>query len=85
MELCIQNDAWGLIKSYLFHGKFEAINIIKYHTELPYTIGLHNHKGVENTLQYLWDHHNSIFKVLSVNQVRDIITCHNNVLCKVYT
>ena len=27
----INDDVWSLIKSYLFHGKFEAIDLIKYH------------------------------------------------------
>ena len=80
MQTYIEEDAWGLIKSYLFHGKFEAIDMIKYHTELPYTLGLHNMKGLENTFQYLWDKHSVIFDVLSIGQVRGIITNHNNIV-----
>lgn len=80
MQTYIENDSWQLIKSYLFHGKFEAIDVIKYHTELPYALGLHNVKGLENTFQYLWDKHPSIFDVLSIRQVREIITNHNNIV-----
>lgn len=78
MDTRIPDDVWGLIKGYLFHGKFEAIDLIKYHTELPYMLGMHNAKGVDNTFQYLWDRHSSVFDVLSVGQVREVITNHNS-------
>ena len=80
----INDDAWCLVKKYLFHGKFEAIDLIKYHVELPYALGMHNHKGVENTYSYLWDKHSHIFEVLSVRQVLDIIEKHIAVVSTAY-
>ena len=49
----LPDDAWGIVKSYLFHSKFEAENLIKYHSEIPYSLGLHNHKGEANILNKL--------------------------------
>ena len=81
----INDDVWSLIKSYLFHGKFEAIDLIKYHVELPYALGMHNHKGVEHTYSYLWDKHSHIFELLSVKQVRNIIEQHIAVVSTAYS
>jgi len=80
----INDDAWRVVKSYLFHGKFEAIDLIKYHVELPYALEMHNHKGVEYTYSYLWDYHSHIFEVLSVRQVLDIIKRHVAVVSTAY-
>lgn len=80
----INDDAWSLVKSYMFHGKFEAIDLIKYHVELPYALGMHNHKGAEYAYAYLWDKHSHIFDVLSAPQVRDIITRHVSVIANAY-
>jgi len=70
------DDAWALVKSYMFHGKFDAIQLIEYHTGLPYTLGLHNSKGAEYTFGYLWDNHPEIFKVFTVGEVKKMINKH---------
>ena len=77
MDNYLTNDAWTIVKSYLFYGKFQAIEIIKYHVELPYSLGLHNHKRDADIFQYLWDNHEQVFCVLCIKQVREIITTHN--------
>ena len=80
----ICDDEWGLIKSFMFHGKFETIQLIEYHTCIPYTLGKHNHKGGENTFAYLWDKHPQIFDVFSVKEVRRIIDKYDTKMRKLY-
>ena len=52
--------------------------------ELPYALGMHNHKGVENTYSYLCDKHSHIFELLSVKQVRNIIEQHVAIVSAFY-
>lgn len=79
----ICDDAWILVKSFMFCDKFDVTRIIEYHTGLPYTLGL-NTKGVECTFQYLWDNHPDIFDVLPVVEVRRIIKNYNSKMLVLY-
>ena len=80
----ICDDVWSLIKSFIFHNNYEIIQLIEYHTCLPYTLGNHNHKGVEYTFTYLWDNHPDIFDVLSIKEVRCIIDKYNAKMLSLY-
>lgn len=72
-NIYIPDDIWINVKDYLFHNKFEAIELVQYHAALPYALGLHNYKGISNNMNYLKANHAWVFTVLCVNQVIGII------------
>jgi hypothetical protein len=73
MMYIIPDDIWNIIKVYLLHRKFDAIKIIKYHTELPYALGMHNRKGIDNNISYLTTFQPWVFKILCKKQIINII------------
>ena len=69
----IPDEIWDIIKDFIFYKKFDAIKTIEKHTELPYALGMHHLKGVENTMNYIRLRNPWILNVLHKKQIENII------------
>ena len=67
------DEIWDIIKTFIFHKKFDAIKTVEKHAALPYALGMHNMKGVENNMNYIHVHHSWILDLLHVKQIENII------------
>ena len=52
--------------------RLEAINLVKLHTSLPYTLSLHNCKSIENLTVYLKRAHSWVFDILELDEINQI-------------
>ena len=66
-------DIWTMVKDYLLSGKLEAIEAVRKHATLPYVLAMHNFKGLDNIMNYLFQKQCWIFRYLHVGQVSKII------------
>jgi len=69
----LPDEIWCVVKDFMFHQKFEAIKTVKKHAELPYALGLHHLKGVENNMNYIHHRNSWILNVLHNKQIENII------------
>ena len=79
--MLLPKELWCIIKDYLLFNKFKAIQTVKYNASLPYMLGFHNYKGIDNNINYLWEREKWIFDVLHMKQVKKIINKTEKELC----
>jgi hypothetical protein len=66
-------EIWLNIKELLLYRKLEAIKLIRHHTGLPYALSMHNHKGINNNINFLKRDYSWIFTTLHMKQIKEII------------
>ena len=71
--ITLPEDIWVMVKDYLFAGKFEAICEVRHHAALPYIFAMHNYKGLDINMNYLFQKQSWVFRYLHVGQVKKII------------
>ena len=67
------DEIWDIVKTFLFHKKFAAIETVEKHAALPYMFGMHDLKGVENTMNYIRVKIPWILDELHEKQIENII------------
>ena len=66
-------EIWDIVKTFIFYSKFEAIETVEKHAALPYALGMHDMKGIENNMNYIRIRNQWILDLLHVKQIENII------------
>ena len=67
------DDIWDIVKTFIFHSKFDAIETVEKHAAMPHAFGMHDMKGVENNMVYIRLRNPWILNVLHMKQIENII------------